>query len=256
MNSPPARWADSLLLIAAREPTPGFTKTRLGRAIGLEAAAALYAAFLSDLAARFTPPALASDPPYDLGWAFIPAECDFAAVLSNLTPPPPDHPAIRFVPQHGDDWGVRQSNLLRWGHQSGYARTILTASDSPQMSLAVVLNAFRALERHDVVLGRVADGGYYLIGVSGPHDVLSGVPMSTASAADGVLERSAQLGLATAEVDATFDVDEVEDLEFLRTFCASDPGSAPATAAALGRLGIFGSASASNDPAPVLTGDG
>jgi glycosyltransferase A (GT-A) superfamily protein (DUF2064 family) len=238
MTCPSARRSDNLLLIAAREPVSGFTKTRLGQAIGMEAAATLYAAFLSDLAARFTPPALIPDPLYDLGWAFTPAECDFAAVLSSLDPPPPDHPAIHFVPQHGDDWGVRQSNLLRWGHGSGYARTVLTASDSPQMSLTVVLDAFRALQRHDVVLGRVSDGGYYLIGVSGPYDVLSGVQMSTASAADGVLERAVHLGLTTAEVDATFDVDEIGDLEHLRTFCTIDGGVVPATAAALRELGI------------------
>jgi glycosyltransferase A (GT-A) superfamily protein (DUF2064 family) len=43
------------LLIAAREPVPGTTKTRLGAAIGMARAATLYAAFLVDLAARFTP---------------------------------------------------------------------------------------------------------------------------------------------------------------------------------------------------------
>ncbi|HEV2109467.1 MAG TPA: DUF2064 domain-containing protein, partial [Thermomicrobiales bacterium] len=109
---------------------------------------------------------------------------------------------------------------------------------SPQMSLSVVLDAFWELERHEVVLGRVADGGYYLIGVSGPYDVLESVPMSTASAAAGVLQRAAALGLRAAEVAATFDIDEAEDLEHLRAFCASGARVVPATTAALRELGI------------------
>ena len=42
-------------MIAARDPVPGATKTRLGAAIGMERAATLYRAFLQDLAARLTP---------------------------------------------------------------------------------------------------------------------------------------------------------------------------------------------------------
>ena len=238
MTGSACRRSDNLLLIAVREPVPGFTKTRLGHEIGMELAATLYRAFVSDLAARFTPPALADDPPFDLGWAFTPAECDFAAVLAGLEHPPLPDPRVHFVSQYGPDWGVRQVNLLRAGHDAGYRRTVLTASDSPQMPLAVVLDAFRTLERHDVVLGRVTDGGYYLIGVHGPHDVLSGVPMSTADAADGVLQRATELGLGTAEVEPTFDIDVVDDLDQLRTLCESDPAMVPATARALRMLAI------------------
>ncbi|HEV2107579.1 MAG TPA: TIGR04282 family arsenosugar biosynthesis glycosyltransferase [Thermomicrobiales bacterium] len=237
VTAPSARRSDNLLLIAAREPVPGSTKTRLGRAIGMEAAATLYRAFLSDLAARFTPPALAIEPLYDLGWAYTPSACDFARVLAGLESGPPSDPGIHLVPQQGSDWGARQANLLRWGRDAGYQRTVLTASDSPQMSLDVVLDAFRELERHEVVLGRVADGGYYLIGVSGPYDVLESVPMSTASAAAGVLQRTAALGLRAAEVAATFDIDEAEDLEHLRRFCVRSTDEVPATAAAIRKLG-------------------
>ena len=51
----PLEGGRGLLLIAAKEPVPGMAKTRLGATIGMARAAALYAAFLVDLAARFTP---------------------------------------------------------------------------------------------------------------------------------------------------------------------------------------------------------
>src|ERR687897_90326 len=132
-----------LLLIAAREPAPGMAKTRLGATIGMARAAELYAAFLVDLAARFTP-RQDEDWGFDIGWAFTPADVDFARVLQRIgcAPPPPE---VRFVAQHGDSWDERQANILAWGHQQGYERTVLIGSDSPQLPSSVVRDAFAAL---------------------------------------------------------------------------------------------------------------
>ena len=223
-----------LFLIAAREPAPGMTKTRLGADIGMERAAELYAAFLVDLSARFTP-GPGEDWGFDVGWAFTPAGVDFASILQQIgcaAPPVPVH----FVPQHGDGWDVRQANILTWGHAQGYERTVLIGSDSPQLPLAVVREAFAALTDHDVAMGRTLDGGYYLIGMRGFHNVLTGVPMSTVSAADALAGRSDALGLRLAELPLTFDVDEERDLHHLRLALAPDGTAAPATWAAMRRL--------------------
>lgn len=225
-----------LFLIAARAPVPGFTKTRLGATIGMERAAALYTAFLVDLAERFTPCA-GEDWGFDVGWAYTPAEADFTSVLTGIGCPPPP-PSCRFVAQHGEGWDVRQANILRWGRQQGYARTVLVGSDSPQLPRSVVREAFAALESHDVAMGRTLDGGYYLIGLRGFHDVLTGVPMSTVSAADAVAARAEGLGLSLAEMPETFDIDEEGDLAHLRAALGPDGAAAPATWAALRRLGL------------------
>jgi uncharacterized protein len=223
------------LLIAAKEPVPGMAKTRLGATIGMERAAALYAAFLVDLAARFTP-RQDDDSGFDVGWAFTPAEVDFASVLQRIGCDPP--PATRFVAQHGDGWDERQANILAWGHERGYERTVLISSDSPQLSFGVVSDAFAALLDHDVVMGRTLDGGYYLIGMRGFHDVLTGVPMSTVTAAEALAARCEGLGLRLAELPVTFDIDKERDLERLRRALSPDGVCAPATWAALGRLGL------------------
>ena len=225
----------NLLLFAVRAPTAGETKTRLGNAIGMERAALLYRAFLVDLAARFTPVA-GAHPAYDLGWAFTPAATDYRALLCGLGYPQPG--PVRFVPQEGEGWGARQANLLRWGHDQGYARTVLVASDSPHLDPAIPGLAFAALEDHDVVFGRVRDGGYYLIGLRGTHDVLSGVPMGTAAAADALVARIAALGLSAAETPPTFDVDEESDLDLLRAELAPDGAAAPATWTVLAELDL------------------
>lgn len=230
------RRGSDLLLIVAREPIAGQTKTRLGAAIGMERAALLYAAFLRDLAARF-----AAEPQerraYTVGWAFTPAACDFRRALleAGCGMLAKD---VLMIAQVGEGLGERQANLLRWGLEHGFARTMLIASDSPHLSRQTINDAFAALRQADVTLARTLDGGYSLIGVRGYHDVLSGVPMSTASAAEAIANRCGTLGLALADLPTTFDVDEAADLRVLYAALAPDGAAAPETWAALQALGL------------------
>lgn len=234
----PERPHDRLLLIAARAPVPGATKTRLGATIGKERATCLYRAFLHDLAGRF----MTADLGYDVGWAFTPESAPFAPVIAAIRPDlaalVEQRDAMRFVQQRGDDWASRQAHLLAWGAKQGYTATVLTASDSPQMSRAMVADAFAALQSADVVVGRVHDGGYYLVGVRGDHDVVSGVPMSTSSAADALIAQAEARGLHVATVAPSFDIDVEADLDLLARCCARDPEAAPATCRTLHELGL------------------
>jgi glycosyltransferase A (GT-A) superfamily protein (DUF2064 family) len=213
----------SLLMIAARKPVAGQTKTRLGHDIGMERAERLYRAFLDDLSNRFAPRTRRT---YDLAWAYTPESTPFDCVA----------PGDYSVCQHGDTWAERQTNLLRWGAETGFARVVLTASDSPQMSCAMVDEAFAALERADIAIGRVHDGGYYLIGSRGFHDVLTGVPMSTPDAADAVITRAGALGLLVTEVSSTFDIDIAPDLQLLFEHLERFPWEAPETLKAMQEL--------------------
>lgn len=233
------RRSDCLLMIAARDPQAGATKTRLGRAIGMDRAARLYTAFLRDLAARLTPDPDDSQPAYDLAWTHSPPDVDFRAELRQAVGDAPAH--VHYVPQIADeDWAARQSALLAWGNEHEYARTALIASDSPQLERETILQAFDALVQHDVVIGRVLDGGYYLIGQRGFREIVRGVEMSTASAADGVIDHARRLGLSVAEAPMTFDVDIEEDLERMRACLAVNNGrAAPATWRALHELGLL-----------------
>lgn len=233
----PANGHRGLLLIGAREPIPGQCKTRLGACIGMERAAALYRAFLVDIATRFT-----TDPSwpaweFDIAWAYTPAGADFAAVLRDAGCPAPLAP-VGFVPQDGDGWGERQANLLRRGAALGYARTVLIASDAPQISVPLVQRAFTGLLHADLAVARSHDGGYSLIGLRGYHDVLSGVPMSTSDAGQALIASGVALGLRVMETPPVFDVDDAADLALLTAALAPDGAAAPATWRALGELGL------------------
>jgi hypothetical protein len=225
-----------VLLVAARMPVAGETKTRLGRAIGMDRAAALYRAFLADLARTLAAASAAAG--FDLVWTHSPPDADFRQAIAEIAGDAPER--VRTLPQIDDeDWGRRQRALLRWGHDAGYARSVLIASDSPQIGAGVIDEAFGALEASDVALGRVHDGGYWLIGQRGFAEIFDDVPMSTASAADALVARASALGLRVAEVPGTFDVDVEADLELLRAHLgACDGRDAPATWAALRELGL------------------
>jgi len=250
----------AVLYIAARAPRPGFAKTRLGKAIGHDAANVLYTAFLQDLAARF------STAPFPVGWYVTPEDAweSLAPLVWPVTPhPPPPSPAsgrggVSVLPeahQNGyiqasgfavasvgpvliqgpGDWGVRQQALFSEAPGRGETRTILVASDSPQLTVEVVAEAFALLERYDLVLGPVEDGGYYLVGMRKPWPVLGGVPMGTRTVLAEIIARAEQLGLAVALVEPTFDVDEAEDLARLAAL-AAERDDLPATRAALATL--------------------
>jgi rSAM/selenodomain-associated transferase 1 len=192
------------LWIAAKAPRPGFVKTRLARSIGEERAVELYAAFLQDLALRFR-----NGRP--VGWYVTPD--DAWPELERLLG---EQRGALVLPQGDGDWDRRQRRLFTGAARRGEHQTVLIASDSPQLEAEVVDEAFRALDAHDVVLGPVADGGYYLIGMRGHHDVLRGVEMSRDSVLADIVAQAERLGCSVALLDDTFDVDEAADLIPLR----------------------------------------
>jgi rSAM/selenodomain-associated transferase 1 len=215
------------LYIAAKAPRAELTKTRLGRAIGHENAVTLYKAFLTDLATRF------ADAPFALGWYVTPPEAwEEIAPLAGRR-----GRAARVSIQPPGDWTERQRQLFRESAARGEERIVLIASDSPHLAVGVVEEAFRALDRHDLVFGPTYDGGYYLIGMRGFHDVLSGIPMSTGTVLDDITGRAEHIGLSIGWVETTFDIDEMEDLEHLRRIVATR-ADLSATRSALETLGL------------------
>ncbi|MGI8854649.1 MAG: TIGR04282 family arsenosugar biosynthesis glycosyltransferase [Thermomicrobiales bacterium] len=219
------------LVIGAKEPVPGTVKTRLGRTIGDARAAALYRAFLADIAARFRPTATASGAArgYDVLWAFAPATADFPALVGA---------ADGYFAQQGADWTERQQQIFRWTAAHGYDRTVLIASDSPQLPARTVSAAFAALDASMAVLVPTYDGGYSLIGQRGGVDILGVVPMSTTTVYDDLRANARARRITLHSLAVTWDVDEVGDFQYLSTYLAG-PHDAPATAAAVRHLRLW-----------------
>jgi uncharacterized protein len=219
---------DTALVIMARYPRAGATKTRLARSIGNEETAFLYRAFLTDLAQKFAGQVA------DLHWAYAPPEVNFAAFIATLAPS--RIPCMRCFPQQGADLGERLHHAFQRTYKSGYKRTILIGSDSPHIRPDIVALARKALDEADVVLGPADDGGYYLIAMRKPHDVFRGIPMSTSRVAQMTIELAHSQGLKVSILETLFDVDELPDLLRLAQLLTVDSSIAPATAAQLAKL--------------------
>ena len=229
-----------VLYVAARAPRPGFTKSRLGRVIGQERAAALYGAFVQDLAKRL------ETAPFAVGWYVTPDDAWIdLAPLMPIAHEPRENPRSILVQPPGD-WTERQRAPFATAPGHHERRTILIASDSPQLDVDLIGEAFDRLSREDLVLGPTDDGGYHLIGVrlarhptaACPWDVLSDVRMSTGTVLDEILTRATRLGLRSSLLPSTFDVDEAEDLDRLIPLALARDDLA-ATRAALARLGLL-----------------
>ncbi len=224
------------LFIIAKAPRVGFAKTRLGASIGHERAIVLYRAFLRDLAARF------SVSPFGLGWYVTPPDA-----WTEISPLAGETGPVLF--QGDGDLSERQRELFAGSADRGEERTVLIAADSPHLTVEVVEEAFRRLDRQDLVFGPTHDGGYYLIGMRGFHDVLRGMSMSVGTVLDAVVARARLSGLSVGLLDPTFDVDEAEDLQHLRPLALERPDLS-ATRDALESLGLL-----EQDPRPAEEGD-
>jgi len=70
--------------------------------------------------------------------------------------------------QKGDDLGERMKHAFEISFkQDDCRKVVLIGSDCAELTTSLVERAFSVLDENDVVLGPAADGGYYLIGMSG-----------------------------------------------------------------------------------------
>lgn len=197
----------SALVVMARYPQMGEGKTRLARDIGAERADRLYRAFLQDIEARF------AGGPRTLVWAFYPPDADFAALTSR---------ASRCLPQRGEDLGARMWHCFQTLCHDGFERVVMIGADVPHVRDEWLAEAETQLARTDVVLGPTDDGGYYLIAMRAPHDLFTGIAMSTGRVLAETLRKAAAARLSVHLLPRSFDIDQGSDLVQLRTLLAGD----------------------------------
>ncbi len=209
---------DNALIIVAKEPAAGTTKTRLCPPFGPEEAAALYHRLMLDTLALASRLDIA-----DHTVAYAPARA--RRVFENLVPK-----GFRLVPQEGADLGERLCHALDQHFDMGYRRVVVMNSDGPTLPLTYLTEAFTALEGADITLGPGHDGGYYLIGMNRLYPTLfRGIAWSTEQVIPQTLAICQDLGLAVHQLPEWYDVDVEADLERLVDDLQRNPTAAPKT---------------------------
>lgn len=214
------------LIVVAKRPTPGHTKTRLTPPLSPQQAAALYECFLRD-----TLDSIRRVPDVRPAVAYLPAE--ERAYFTALAPD------FDLVLQEGDDLGARLDNALTRALDAGHQRAVIMNSDSPTLPPDCLTRAFDALANGaDVVLGPADDGGYYLIGLRRPAPrLLREVRMSTPQVLADTQALAAEEGLRVALLPVWYDVDDAASLARLKAELTNTPGDvAPYTRTCL-RIG-------------------
>lgn len=191
------------LVIFVKAPRAGRVKTRLGAAIGMGAAAALFRVMtmrtILEAEKSGADVVLAVDPVSALeGWGAVwpphlPRMAQWPGVLGEA------------------DLGARMGRFFT--HLPGGPVAIIGA-DAPGLRARHIHEAFDALRGRDAVFGPSADGGYWLIGLArrrAAPDLFGGVRWSTKHALADT-RASLPKGFGVAMLETLRDIDEARDL--------------------------------------------
>lgn len=214
------------VVVMARYPQAGRVKTRLSPALTPQQAAGVYRHFLTHLVGRLRGGmaglrlVVCHDPP------------DAGEQMKRLLG---DGGRVDLLPQAGGDLGQRMAAAAD-AVRAWSSRVLVLGADSPDVPDGHLRRAMALLERHDVVLGPTADGGYWCMGM-GPGvdagELLAGIDWSSGRERVQTLEAAARLGYDCRLADGWEDVDDKRDLAALlrrlyRSALANDCNSLPA----------------------------
>ena len=183
--------SDAALIVIAKAPVAGRSKTRLTPPCTPEQAAALAQAALEDtLAAVLATPAARR------------------VLVLDGEPGPWLPDGFEVLPQRGDGLEER----LAAAFDDVGTAAFLVGMDTPQLTEAHLISGLEALHTAPSVFAPAEDGGYWGIGLRAPDPrVFAGVPMSADDTGDRQRARLEELGLGVVDLPALLDVDTIED---------------------------------------------
>lgn len=188
------------LVIFLKEPRPGRVKTRLGRGIGMTAAAWWFRHAAARLIRRVG---------RDRRWQTVLAVSPDAEGLASCAWPA----GLPRWPQGPGDLGDRMARAFR---EMPPGPVLIVGADIPALGACHVAEGFRLLGRHEAVLGPTPDGGYWMVGLrrgarATPSGIFATVRWSSPHALADTAASLAPLGIGYGALLA--DIDTAGDLE-------------------------------------------
>jgi rSAM/selenodomain-associated transferase 1 len=194
---------DNAILIFAKKPVPGNVKTRMTPPLSAKEASDLYTSMMLDVLDKCRRLKTAD---LFLSYDNSPGTREFfISLVVNET----------LIPQDGEGLGERLENAFAHAFSQQYRQVVVMGSDSPDLPLRFIEDAFRLLEGggQDAVFGPTEDGGYYLLGLTSPQPLLfRDIPWSTHKVLEASLAKCSEAGLRSELLPRWYDLDTTDDL--------------------------------------------
>jgi hypothetical protein len=197
----------SRLIVFARFPEPGVSKTRLIPALGPAGAAELHRQMVE----------------HTLQWLKVLRERIPISIEIRYAGRPLEPfrrwlgPAFSYAEQGDGDLGARMFRSFQDAFRMGLKKVILIGTDAPDLSADLVEGALVLLKSSDLVLGPAEDGGYYLIGLRrAAPQLFQEIPWGGAEVLRKTREAARAAGLSHSLLPSLSDVDRPEDLPVWR----------------------------------------
>jgi rSAM/selenodomain-associated transferase 1 len=140
----------TLLIIFAKHPQIGKVKRRLGRDVGMEASLWIYNKILQHTAK------ISFHTKFDTVVFKNKKSSKLESIFKHVK---------KFEIQKGKNLGEKMEAAFLWAFDQKYENVILIGTDLWTLNKDTLLEAKKALENTDIVIGPCYDGGYYLIGM-------------------------------------------------------------------------------------------
>lgn len=193
------------MIVFAKEPEKGRVKTRLREHLSEEQCFKLYKAFLRD-----TLESVKTLEHIDkvLAYDFTTNEPGY---LKKIGRP------FTFYKQRGKNLGEKMHNAFKFARKTNSEKAIIIGSDSPNLPVNYVKEAFRRLDNNDIVLGPSRDGGYYLVGLKNPClTIFRGVKWSSETVLKDTIKNAGRLNKKIAILRKWYDIDDSAGLARLK----------------------------------------
>jgi len=206
------------LIVFAKEPEVGKVKTRLEGYLSKEQCVALYKAFLKDTLAMVK---AVSRTDVVVAYQSIAASPGYLQRIGK---------EFIFYKQKGKDLGARMHKAFQFAEKMNYRKTVIVGTDSPNLPPQYINEAFRKLDKNDVVLGPSFDGGYYLVGLKESCiGMWKRIQWSKAAVLENTVRNAKSLNKKVYLLKRWYDIDDPSGLIRLRQDLKVNIKSAPWT---------------------------
>ncbi len=190
------------LILFTRYPVPGKTKTRLIPELGKVGAA--------DLQRRLTQSVFKTAKKTAANRGLACVVCFDGENEKKMRQWLGSH--VIYIRQSHGGLGMRMAMAMKDAFEQGCRQAVLIGADVPEITCHHLEEAFERLRHHDLVLGPLLDGGYWLVGMNRFYDVFEGVDWGTARVWSQTIRKGYGMGLKIKVLDSLRDIDTKDDL--------------------------------------------